>query len=494
MSTNQNTDAQGRPQEKSIKQLAVSGSIWTVLGFGLTQLFRLGSNILLAALLFEEAFALMAIVLAISQGLSMFSDIGLGPSIVQNKRGDDRNFLDTAWTIQIIRSVILASILFLIAHPLAAFYAQNDPFAWELEGLMKAIALSTIIAGFQSTKILTASRHLNLAAVTILQLAIQVTGMSVSVILAWKTGSVYSLVYGAIASAILTATLSHLILPGQNNRIHWDTSAGKEIIRFGIWILFSTSITFLAMQLDKLAFSRLFPLSEVGVYSIAFGVALLGPLLMGRLVFAVAFPSFSRVLDSGADLGPAVKQAKAHLFSIGAYLTAGLVCCGAAFVEVAYDERYQNAGLYIPILAAGAWFAIIEGVYGSALLANGKANWTAATNAAKVVAFCILLWPGAYLGGILGAVIVVSISEVFKMAVGIWGGSTINLTDRKPELFYTAYWVIASTTIVIFSNIFIDPMALPGWLKLLIEMLVVTICFAPLLWKIAYRVLNRRDH
>ena len=36
---------------------------------------------------------LMALVNAVVQGLYMFSDVGIGPSIVQNKRGDDPDYV-----------------------------------------------------------------------------------------------------------------------------------------------------------------------------------------------------------------------------------------------------------------------------------------------------------------------------------------------------------------------------------------------------------------
>lgn len=71
------------------------------------QLIRLGSNLILTRLLFPEAFGLMALVQTFMTGLAMFSDIGIGPSIIQNRRGEDPDFLNTAWTIQIGRGVML---------------------------------------------------------------------------------------------------------------------------------------------------------------------------------------------------------------------------------------------------------------------------------------------------------------------------------------------------------------------------------------------------
>ena len=467
----------------SLRKSAVSSSLWTLTGFGIAQALRLVSNIVLAALLFEEAFALMAVVLAISQGLAMFSDFGLGPSIVQNPRGDDRRFLDTAWTIQLIRGLALCVILVFLSYPLAAFYAANDPMAWELRGLMLVMALSAFIQGFQSTKVLTASRHLNIGRVTILQVSAQIVGIVVSIFIAWKTQSVYSLAWGTLTSVILTSTISH-VLPGEKrNRIHWDIAAVREIVKFGKWILLSTAITFFAIQLDKLVFSRLFPLDQVGVYAIAVNISILAPMLMGRLIFAVAFPVFSRVIERSGDLAKAANEAKGYLLTIGAFLTAGLVGCGEAFINLAYDSRYTEAGLYLPILAVGAWFTVLENTYGAALLAKGKANWTAATNAAKVLSFCLLLAPAVYLGGILGAVIAVAISEFFKMIVALVGARRIGLRNIKRDAFFTLHWgsVVLVTWLV--TGYVQDFVELTRLQVFLLQVTLTILAFAPSTWR-----------
>ena len=70
-----------------------------LMGFGTGQVLRLASNLILTRLLFPEAFGVMAMVSVFLMGLAMFSDVGVGPAIMQSKRGDDRDFLNTAWTI-----------------------------------------------------------------------------------------------------------------------------------------------------------------------------------------------------------------------------------------------------------------------------------------------------------------------------------------------------------------------------------------------------------
>jgi O-antigen/teichoic acid export membrane protein len=110
----------------SIKKLAIRGAVWTIASYGTSQILRFGSNLILTRLFIPDVFGLMALVYVFISGLHLFSDIGIGTSIIQNKRGDDPVFLNTAWTMQVIRGVGLWICSFLIAWPVAAFYAKPN--------------------------------------------------------------------------------------------------------------------------------------------------------------------------------------------------------------------------------------------------------------------------------------------------------------------------------------------------------------------------------
>ena len=134
---------------------ATRSSAWTIFGHGTAQVIRLATNLILTRLLFPEAFGLMALVTVILIGLWLFSDAGVGPAIMQNRRGDEPNFLDTAWTIQTVRGGGLWLLTCALAQPAAAFY--DAPM---LKGLLPVAGLSLLIGGFSPTKLETANRHL----------------------------------------------------------------------------------------------------------------------------------------------------------------------------------------------------------------------------------------------------------------------------------------------------------------------------------------------
>src|SRR4028119_542476 len=130
----------------SIKKLAIHGAVWTIASYGTSQILRFGSNLILTRLLIPDVFGLMALVYVFISGLHLFSDLGIGVSVIQNKRGDDPVFLNTAWTLQVVRGGFLWVCSLLIAWPVSHFYEER-----QLLWLIPVVALTTVISGFNST-------------------------------------------------------------------------------------------------------------------------------------------------------------------------------------------------------------------------------------------------------------------------------------------------------------------------------------------------------
>src|SRR6267378_378285 len=91
----------------SLRHRVLKAGLWSTAGFGLGLVIRFGSNLLMTRLLLPDMFGVMAIATTIMIGLSMFSDVGLRQSVVQSPRGGESSFLNTAWTIQVLRGVLI---------------------------------------------------------------------------------------------------------------------------------------------------------------------------------------------------------------------------------------------------------------------------------------------------------------------------------------------------------------------------------------------------
>src|SRR5690606_2290529 len=91
----------------SLKARALMGSGWVGGGYIAVQGLRFVSMMVLTYLLAPDVFGVMTMINVFLQGLEMFSDIGIGPSIIHSKRGEKSEFLNTAWTMQVIRGFVL---------------------------------------------------------------------------------------------------------------------------------------------------------------------------------------------------------------------------------------------------------------------------------------------------------------------------------------------------------------------------------------------------
>jgi O-antigen/teichoic acid export membrane protein len=433
------------PPSQSFSRRAKSGGKWVVVSFGLGQVLRLAVNVALAALLYEEVFALMAIVLAVMFGLAMFSDVGLKANVIQHARGDDPDFLNTAWTLQVARGFVLFSMTLIVAWPLSRIYGANDPKAYELLYLIPIAGLSALVSGFESAKLMTAARHLKVKEVTKIEVISGVLGAAMMLLLASVMRSVYALAIASVLNSVVVTVLSYWMLDGPKSRLRWEKESVRSIFSFGKWVFVSTFFTFSAAQVDRLAFGAMFPLADVGVYSIAASLAVMAPTLLGRLQHIVLFPWYSRMLAEGMPLSAAFNRTRPTTLVASSFVCTLMVSGSGSFFELAYDSRYVLGGELLPILAIGGWFSCVDAMYGSAFLASGRPKWTAICSANKVASFILLLLPISLFDlGIVFAAMSVAGSEMLRWIVSHAMGRRLGLRGLQWELGMLLFFLVAS--------------------------------------------------
>jgi O-antigen/teichoic acid export membrane protein len=301
------------------------------------------------------------------QGIQMFSDFGIGASIVREREGEDPTFLDTAWTIQILRGIALWLAACLAALPFADFYGEAA-----LRTLLPVVGLSAIVGGFNSTALFTHQRRLTIGRLTTIDLGSYSVGVILMLSWAWLSPSVWALVAGSMLTAAVKMAASHLWLERRKHRLALDARALESLFRFGRWIFLSTILTFLLQQGDRAALGRLLDIGALGVYSIALLWSRSAIEVMLRLNQRVVFPVYSQFARSRPeDLRRRVRRTR--LILLGAFLPPlwVLAICGELLIGLLYDPRYAEAGWILCILASGAVATVVSVSQGSILLAKG---------------------------------------------------------------------------------------------------------------------------
>lgn len=332
---------------EGLRSRVMRGTAISLAGTGGSQLMRLMSNLALTRLLFPEAFGLMALIQTFIVGLQMFSDIGVHPSIIQNKRGEEPDFLNTAWTIQIIRGAILWLLACALAWPLSVFYAEPQ-ILW----LMPVVGLSALISGFTTTKSAVANRKFKLGRQTLIGLSTQALGIVVMVSFAWIWPSVWALVIGSLVSNLVSVLAGHRFMEGVSNRPRWDPSAARDLMNFGKFIFVSTLAGFFINQGDRLFLGKFVSLGDLGIYNIGFFLAGFPGTLGGMIAGRILFPLYREIRPSQSAGNKAKIRKARNLLTGSLVLMFGtLALIGIPLIDLLYDSRYRAAGPMLVIMA-----------------------------------------------------------------------------------------------------------------------------------------------
>lgn len=369
----------------SLKQRAVRSSMWTMTAFAAGQVIRFVSNPVLAYLLIPADFGVVRLVGIFVTLLAALSDVGIEQAIIQNKRGDERNFLNAAWTVNVLRGVLLWLGACAIAFPVYWTY-RGQPEATYLLWMIPVAGLGTLINGFNSTATYTLNRHLQMGRLTILNLLHQCvnTGAVVAIAIVWR--SPWAIVAGGLIGNAFYVGCSHFLIPGYRNRFRWDPAVNRELMRFGKWIMISTLITYTANQIDQPLLGKLLDISWLGLYAIALGLVTIPREVISRLASVTLFPALARAAETDPEeLRRVLRRARSLILTVTLALMLGVVLGGPLFITLFFKPAYHPAGWLTQFAAIGSWFVLLQISADRALLAMGKTKPLATSNAINLV-------------------------------------------------------------------------------------------------------------
>jgi O-antigen/teichoic acid export membrane protein len=419
-----------RAPTPTLKRRVLHAGSWTIASHGISQVIRLASNLVMTRLMAPDMFGVMAIAMTLLMGLALFSDVGLRQSIVQSVRGEDEHFLNTAWTIQIFRGALIA--IFGIAISFGLLLAQQRGWIAQtnvyhetvLPYVLAVLSASMFLSGFESTKIIVATRRLELGRLAVMEIASQLIGIVAMIAWALFTRSIWALVAGGVVSAVARIVLSNVLFPGPRNRWHWDTLAYEEIIGMGKWIFFSSILFFILNNGDRLLLGGLISAKMLGVYAIAFLIVNALEQGIRKLISNVCYSAISEVVrNSGGDttsLREIYYRFSQPIDFILFGLAGLLFTAGETVIHLLYDFRYADAGWILKILG----FSLIGIRYdlaGCCYMALGRSRLNTAFITMRL----------------LGLYIVVPIVFMFLGFRGALWALSLNFISGTPFLYYT---------------------------------------------------------
>ena len=193
-------------ESNSLSQKVVRGGAWVFALRIVHRIFDLIRIVVLARLLQPHDFGLLGIALLTLAILETFSQTGFGPALIQ-KKDSVEGYLNTAWTVSIIRGVALFIILYLIAPYAAGFFEspQAGP-------IIQVVGFTLLLGAFTNAGVIYFQKELQFNKQFVYELSATLADFVVAVSAALLLRSVWALVFGYLAAAVVRLIVSYLSL------------------------------------------------------------------------------------------------------------------------------------------------------------------------------------------------------------------------------------------------------------------------------------------
>ncbi|MGA2672925.1 MAG: oligosaccharide flippase family protein [Terracidiphilus sp.] len=423
-----------------LESKAMQATFWTVMDYGCSMALRVINSLVLTRLLMPESFGLMTLVTTLVVGISLISDIGLGPNVIQSPRGDEPTLLNTVWTLQVLRGVGIFIVSLMLAWPMSLVY--HEP---RLLALLPALGVNVVISSFNSTNLLSMSRHMGVRRVFLLDITTQLFTLLVTAGCALVYRSVWALVIGAILSTIYRLIFSFYrrLIPGIRNSFCWDRESLHSLVHFGKWIVLSTAFYFFASQADRLILGRLISFSLLGVYGIAYSVSDIPRAIINAFAQKVGYPFIARMVHLPiTEFRKVFLRYRLRALLAGAVMLCLMVHLGGFLVTRMYDRRYHAASWMVPVLALGLWHTLMYATTMPALFSLGKSQYSAFGNGLYCIAVVTAIPFAFHFFGMFGAVIAVAAGDFPLYVVTVAGASREGISTWRQDLWSTGFFLV----------------------------------------------------
>jgi PST family polysaccharide transporter len=300
----------------------------------ITRGIDLATLVALGRILSPADFGLVAIAMSVILIIEGISEL---PALQALIRLDvlDKAHYDTAFTLAILRGMVLAATLFALAWPLAYLYGDH-----RLVGLLCTLWIAPAGRSLGSPAFAEFFRKFDFRPI----LAIEVTGKSlaflISVNLAWFTGSYWSIAAGTIVAPVSMAILSHVAAP---YRPHLSLVAWREFASFFGWTTASQLMTAINFQLDQLILARFISPQQLGRFSMAANLSNLPTQIVIAQVVNPLVVAFSHIRDNGQRLAAAYRSSAVTMVAIGVPAMIGLNMIADPAIRLILGEQWLQS-------------------------------------------------------------------------------------------------------------------------------------------------------
>lgn len=416
-------------QSVSVGRGMAKGAAWMV-GMRLAMRgFGMVSMVILARLLVPEDFGLVALATLLSGLLEVTSNFSFDTALIRDQTAGRKHY-DTAWTLSVIRSAVLAAVLVVLAIPAAQFF--EDP---RVEALVYCLALASFFEGFQNVGVVDFRKKLEFHKEFLFFTAQKLVSVVVGITLAFLWRDYWALIVGIMAGKGALVVFSYLMHP---YRPRFCLSEWREIFHFTKWLLANNILTYVYSRTDTLLIGKFLGAQSLGIYSMAFEIS---NLITSELVSPIRralFPGFAKLAADREKLKTSVLDSLALIALVGTPMAAGIGLIADPLVPILLGEKWLETIPLIEVLAIYGLFHTMSTTTGPAYLALGRPQYLTALALVGAGITVPMLFYGIDRAGAYGAAIAITVATGVLLVINY--AVVMRLMNLSFKRLFGAIW------------------------------------------------------
>ncbi len=399
------------------------GAAWMVAMRFAIRAIGLVSIVILARLLVPADFGLVALATMLYGLIEVMGQFSFDVVLIQNQSAGRRHY-DTAWTLTVIRNLVLAGLLVAGARYAAGFFEEP-----RLEAILYWLALAALVEGFANIGVVNFRKELRFHKDFAFMVGAKLGMFVVAVPLAFLWRDYWALVAGIVAGAFARVALGYLMQP---YRPRFSLAKWREIMAFSKWLVVGNLLRYFQNRADTMIVGKLIGATGLGLYSIAYEISALATSEIVAPIRRAILPGYSAISGDSARLRRGYLQGMAVILSVGAPIAAGIGLTSELLIPLFLGPKWLEAVPLLQVLALSGLLQICTATTSPLLVAMGKPQLVAAALLCSVViGVPLIIWAGLGWGVIGVAWGTVGASTVLAALFMRFGARSVGVTWKE---------------------------------------------------------------
>jgi O-antigen/teichoic acid export membrane protein len=290
----------------------------------------------------DADFGLIALAGAVLETFDVLTSTGFGSALIQDEDIREET-LDTVWSIQVGRSVLLCAAIFFAAPYVTELYQSSKPLDEQaqyvlLTPILRLIGLRFLIGGCSNVGIFLLRKELDFRRVETLGIITQTMSITTTIVCGFLLRNVWALVIGQLAQQILYTVGSYFVHPYRPAlRIRRDCAG--NLFRFGLPLTASGILFLITSNAPNFVVAWVCGIPALGLYSLAFTLSNLPVSCLSNVISGVTPSTYAKLQGAPERLSQVFFQVLELVAALAIPASVGMYLLAPSFVGIIYGPK-----------------------------------------------------------------------------------------------------------------------------------------------------------